>query len=71
MINDWANVLFIDEPRFCLYSNDRRVRVYKRPGERYAQCNIVGTVSYGGGSVMVWGGILSAAYTNIVIVDRG
>jgi transposase len=38
--NDWANVLCTDESRFCLYSDDtsRRVRVYRRPGERYAQC---------------------------------
>jgi transposase len=69
--NDWANVLFTDESRFCLYSDDRRVRVYRRLGERYAQCNIVGTVSHGGGSVMVWGGISSAAHTDMVIVDRG
>jgi hypothetical protein len=55
----------------CTVMDDRRVRVYKRPGERYAQCNIVGTVSHGGGSVMVWGGISSAAHTDIVIVDRG
>jgi hypothetical protein len=64
-------ILFTDESRFCLYSDDRRVRVYRRPGERYAQCNIVGTVSHGGGFVMVWGGISSAAHTDIVIVDRG
>ncbi|CAH1379975.1 unnamed protein product, partial [Tenebrio molitor] len=24
------------EARFCLYSSDRRVRVHRRPGERYS-----------------------------------
>jgi hypothetical protein len=32
---DWARVLFTNESRFCRFSNDRRMRVYRRPGERY------------------------------------
>lgn len=68
---EWSNVLFTDESRFCLFSDDRRRRVYRRPGERYAQCNIVGTVSYGGGSVMVWGGISLMARTELVVLQGG
>ena len=49
MEEDWASVLFSDESRFCLYNSDRRIRVYRRQGERYAQCNIVPTVLYGMG----------------------
>ena len=67
MERDWARVLFSDESKFCLYNNDRRVRVYRRPGERYAQCNILSRVSYGGGSVMVWGGISLQARTELVV----
>jgi transposase len=37
---DWARVLFTNKSRFCRFSNDRRMRVYRRPGERYVQCNI-------------------------------
>jgi hypothetical protein len=40
LIADWRWVLFSDKSRFCLYSSDRRVRVHRRPGERYSQCNI-------------------------------
>jgi hypothetical protein len=63
--------MFSDEPRYCLHSSDRRMRVYRRPGERYAQCNIVPTVMFGGGSVMVWGGITLEARTELVVIPRG
>ena len=68
--DQWRNILFSDESRFCLHTNDRRVRVYRRPRERYAQCNFKETVSYGGGSVMVWGGISLEAKTDLVFVER-
>jgi hypothetical protein len=43
--------------------------VYRRPGERYAPCNIVGTVQFGGGSVLVWGGISLEARTELVVLS--
>jgi hypothetical protein len=33
---EWHNVLFTDDLRFCLTNNDRRKRVFRRPGERYS-----------------------------------
>lgn len=68
---EWGRVLFTDESRFCLRSPDGRQRVWRRGGERFAQCNIVPKLSHGGGSVMVWGGISIEARTELVIVDRG
>ncbi|KAH0818775.1 hypothetical protein GEV33_004016 [Tenebrio molitor] len=47
--NEWARVLFSDESRFCLELSDRRVRVIRRPNERYAQCNILGRQPCEGG----------------------
>ena len=38
---DWERVLFTDESRFCLYHRHRRSLVYRRPRERYAQCNFL------------------------------
>ncbi|CAH1380925.1 unnamed protein product, partial [Tenebrio molitor] len=32
----WTNVMFSDESRYCQHSSDKRMRVYRRPGERYA-----------------------------------
>ncbi|RZC36418.1 HTH Tnp Tc3 2 and/or DDE 3 domain containing protein [Asbolus verrucosus] len=56
-IGDWQNVIFSDESRFRLYANDKRMPVYRRPGEQYLQCNFVSNVNFGGGSVMVWSAI--------------
>jgi hypothetical protein len=39
--------------------------------ERYAQCNILGRQPYGGGSVMVWGGVCSTARTDLHVFPRG
>lgn len=66
----WGSVLFSDESRICIHGNDGRRRVYRRPGERFAQCCIEERVGYGGGSCMVWGGISLEARTDLVFIDR-
>ena len=53
----WGRVLFSDESRFTLSFNDGRVRVWRRQGERYADATVREHNRYGGGSVMVWGGM--------------
>ena len=53
----WGRVMFTDESRFSIQLNDGRVRVYRRPGERFADVNVRQRHRFGGGSVMVWGGI--------------
>ena len=55
--------MFSDESRFCLRKNDGRVRVWRRQGERFAECCIDRVTAYGGGSVMVWAGISIAGKT--------
>lgn len=67
----WDSVLFTDESRMCLFANDRRTRVYRRSGERFAQCCITETVSFGGGSCMMWGGISYQAKTELVFIPYG
>lgn len=53
----WSTVLFTDESRFTLSFNDGRIRVWRRPGERFHDDCVQEYDRYGGGSVMVWGGI--------------
>lgn len=67
----WSSVLFTDESRFHISNNDRRIRVLRRPGERYADCNIRQVDKFGGGSLMVWGGISFNGRTELVIVRNG
>lgn len=64
----WRTVLFSDECRMCLHGNDGRGRVYRRSGERFAQCCIAERVSYGGGSCMFWGGMSMEAKTELVFI---
>lgn len=54
-LRSWRRVHWSDESRFLLHVVDGRVRVWRRPGTAYAPRNIMPTVPYGGGSVMVWG----------------
>lgn len=46
-LDQWRTVLFSDETRVSLFCNDRRARVYRRQGERFAQACIQETVGYG------------------------
>lgn len=69
-LDQWRTVLFSDETRVCLFCNDRRKRVYRRQGERFAQACIQETVEYGGGSCMFWGGISCDGKTDLVCVSR-
>lgn len=69
-LEQWKAVLFSDETRVCLFCNDRRKRVYRRQGERFAQACIQETVEYGGGSCMFWGGMSADGKTDLVCVSR-
>uniref|UniRef100_A0A667ZNY4 Transposase Tc1-like domain-containing protein n=1 Tax=Myripristis murdjan TaxID=586833 RepID=A0A667ZNY4_9TELE len=67
-LNMWRNVMFSDESRFCLRHLDRRVKAWRRRGERYADCCTDRVTSFGGVSVMVWGGISLTGKTRLVII---
>ncbi|KAK3104731.1 hypothetical protein FSP39_008898 [Pinctada imbricata] len=65
----WAEVLFTDESRFQLSGSDGRIRVWRRRGERYADCCVREADKRGGGSVMVWGGISFRHRTSLIVID--
>lgn len=68
-VREWQRVLFTDESRFKLFRNDGRERVYRRQGERLAPACIREVQPFGGGGVMVWGGICGEQKTDLVIVQ--
>lgn len=70
-MEQWATVLFTDESKFNISDNDRRRRVWRRRGERFAPCCIMQVDRFGGGSVMVWGGISSQHKTELVCFPTG
>ena len=55
--NTWQNILFSDESKFNLKFSDGRVRIYSRRRERFADGCVKETDRFGGGGVMVRGGI--------------
>ncbi|GFS64466.1 autophagy-related protein 9A [Trichonephila clavipes] len=54
---DWQKVVFSDESRFVLGTDDNRVRVWRRPGERYNSPHTVVRHTARTAGVMVWGAI--------------
>uniref|UniRef100_A0A1A8HWM8 Transposase Tc1-like domain-containing protein n=1 Tax=Nothobranchius kuhntae TaxID=321403 RepID=A0A1A8HWM8_NOTKU len=70
-VRHWRPVLFTDKSRFTLSTCDRRERVWRRQGERYAACNVVQHDRFGGGSVMVWGGISMEGRTDLYCPGNG
>ena len=70
-LNKWRRVVFTDESRFSLDFNDGRQQVWRQPGERFAACTVAEHDRYGGGSLMVWGGIWAGGRTDLVVFRRG
>ena len=67
-MRQWRRVLFTDESKFTLYRTDGRRLVYRRRGERFADACVVERDRFGGGSVMVWGGIAHGIKSQLIIV---
>ncbi|UYV85106.1 hypothetical protein LAZ67_X004594 [Cordylochernes scorpioides] len=56
-MTEWHRVVFSDESRFCLSSDSRRVRVWRRRGERSNPAAIVERPTVRQCGIMVWGAI--------------
>ena len=65
----WAQVLFSYESRFNLSHHDSQIRVFRRRGEGFADNCLIERDQFGGGSVMVWGGIMGRRKTNLIVVQ--
>ncbi|KFM75006.1 Transposable element Tc3 transposase, partial [Stegodyphus mimosarum] len=57
--------MFSDESRFSLQSDSRRTFIWRAPGTRYHQENIIERHRYGGAGVLVWGGIILGSRTDL------
>lgn len=69
-MEDWRNVLFSDETRISLRSDDRRIRVLRGRG-RQARLQAARSVpKYKGGTVMFWGGIMMGEKTPLIPIRQ-
>ena len=53
-LRTWRKVHWSDESRFLLHITDGRMRAWRLKNTAYTQRNIQSTVSYGGGSEILW-----------------
>ncbi|KAJ8729055.1 hypothetical protein PYW07_006751 [Mythimna separata] len=70
-MDEWKIVLISDGSRIAFRGPDGHQCVYRRQNDRFAPCAIIKTVSYQGGSIMVWGGITCEARTDLVVFVTG
>ncbi|GBL98376.1 Transposable element Tc1 transposase [Araneus ventricosus] len=62
------NVLFADERKYNIFGSDGRIMVWRRKNEELNPKNLVGTVKYGGGSVLVWRCMSASGLGNLVFI---
>ncbi|GFX19797.1 transposable element Tcb1 transposase [Trichonephila clavipes] len=63
----WGKVLFSDESKFCMLGIKGRKLVWRKQGT--ALENLVPTVKYGGGGVMVWGCMAANGVGRLTFID--
>ena len=68
-VGSWRQVLFSDESRYLLYRSDGRCRVYRRRNERFTDPCVSEVDRFGGGGVMVSGGICHGRKTPLVFIE--
>ncbi|KFM74705.1 Transposable element Tcb1 transposase, partial [Stegodyphus mimosarum] len=61
----WACLMFSGESRFSSQSDSRRTFIWRAPGSRYHQENIIEGHRYGGAGVLVWSGIILGSRTDL------
>ncbi|GFV65431.1 transposable element Tcb2 transposase [Trichonephila clavipes] len=67
-VTDWQKVVFSEESRFVLGTDDNRVRMWRRPGERYYSTHIVLRHTARTSGVMVWGAIAYDSRSTLIVL---
>ncbi|GFV47233.1 transposable element Tc1 transposase [Trichonephila clavipes] len=64
----WQKVVFSDESRFVLGTDDNRVRVWRRPGERYNSPHTVLRHTARTAGVLVWGVVAYDSRSTLIVM---
>ncbi|GFU63877.1 transposable element Tc3 transposase [Trichonephila clavipes] len=67
-VTDWQKVVFSDESRFVLGTDDNRVRVWRSPGERYNSPHTVLRHTARTFGVMVWRAIAYDSRSTLIVM---
>src|SRR6185369_6264847 len=68
-VQKWKSVIWSDESRFTIFANDGPGHVWRTPGTRFNIANMVPTVKFGGGGLMMWGCFSGKGLGPLVKVD--
>ncbi|GFS63814.1 transposable element Tcb1 transposase [Trichonephila clavipes] len=69
--NEWSNALFSDESRFSVHPDNRRIFIWRDRGSRNIPAFVHESVRFGGGGVLVYGGISIDGRTYLYIIRDG
>ncbi|GFV68280.1 transposable element Tcb2 transposase [Trichonephila clavipes] len=69
--NEWSNYLFSDESRFSVHPDNRRIFIWRDRGSRNNPAFVHESVRFGGGGVLVYGGISIDLRTDLYIIRDG
>ncbi|GFV47703.1 transposable element Tcb2 transposase [Trichonephila clavipes] len=69
--NEWNNVLFSDESRFPVHTDNRRIFIWRDRGSRNNPAFVHESDRFGGGGVLVYGGISIDGRTDLSIIRYG
>ncbi|GFT78705.1 transposable element Tcb2 transposase, partial [Trichonephila clavipes] len=67
-VTDWQKVVFSDESRFVLGTDDNSVRVWRRPGEQYNSSHTVLRHTARTAGVMIWGAIAYNSRSTLIVM---
>ncbi|GFT82316.1 transposable element Tcb1 transposase [Trichonephila clavipes] len=67
-VKDWQKVVFSDESRFVLGTDNNRVREWRRPGERYNSPHTVLRHTACTAGIMVWGSIAYDSRSTLIVM---
>ncbi|GFX61747.1 transposable element Tcb2 transposase [Trichonephila clavipes] len=68
---EWSNVLFSDESRFSVHPDNRRIFIWRDRVNRNNPTFVRESVRFGGGRVLVYGGISIEGRTDLYIIRTG
>ncbi|GFS62631.1 transposable element Tcb2 transposase [Trichonephila clavipes] len=69
--NEWSNVLLSDESHFSVHPNNRRIFIWRDRCNRNNPAFVHESVRFGGGGVLVYGGISIDGLTDLYIIRDG
>ena len=65
----WQNILWTDETTVELFGRNTQHYVWRKKGTAHQHQNLIPTVKYGGGSIMVWGCFAASGPGQLAIID--